>query len=536
MQGRTARYFLLCLGLVVCPFAAAANRAPDAPMHLGKDFPSSEAYYPKDLAAAGIEGVAIIHYCVSAQGRLSDTPQIEESSGNSRLDDAAVELAKAGSYVPTHANGQPLPGCDSFRVKFALKDDPAFPSLSRRARALNRSVYLRTTELQAQLTSGDQPVDLWTLNVADPNEMQQLRQHVAIGSNYVALALSVTGDYLSQMDDLGRSDDVPQAERDAFTRYWLPLRSHTQQLREGGLDAGALLKTLQELIELVDQASLPVARIDADTSVSPQQRAWIDAVLRRAQQQFSKIRGRIGKEFQLPEPYDTATPLPNPGAARANRLAEYVLEAIEDHPYDAGTMIDVAMPHQIDESGPVPELCHYPDTAKKGFEEGTTVFMVQLNAQGRVTATKLRRSSGFEDLDATTEHCLASAVFQPATQQGAPVASQIQVSFPWYLEWDASGRSCAPQAPSVTKQVIVCSCHENSGRLIPPRVIGSSGNSRLDAGAIKIMEHAGPRPPGHGGCEPIRVTFTLKDQHGNSLPNSQTVRPASINPIPGTGQ
>jgi hypothetical protein len=51
------------------------------------------------------------------------------------------------------------------------------------------------------------------------------------------------------------------------------------------------------------------------------------------------------------------------------------------------------------------------------------------------------------------------------------------------------------------RQVIICSCSEDSGRILPPRsVIGSSGKSRMDAGAMKNVEHVRSdfRPQGMG--------------------------------------
>ena len=61
--------------------------------------------------------------CVNAQGRLASAPTLVESSGSSRLDAGALQLATAasGHYRSSTEDGRPVTDCFPFRIRFALK-------------------------------------------------------------------------------------------------------------------------------------------------------------------------------------------------------------------------------------------------------------------------------------------------------------------------------------------------------------------------------------------------------------------------------
>ena len=88
---------------------------------LGKNFPASEDYYPAASKRLGEEGSPTVKVCVGANGKLTEEPTIAQSSGNARLDEGAIKLAKAGRYVAGTVDGQPATDCLQFRVKFELK-------------------------------------------------------------------------------------------------------------------------------------------------------------------------------------------------------------------------------------------------------------------------------------------------------------------------------------------------------------------------------------------------------------------------------
>jgi TonB family protein len=99
---------------------AVVNRVQGGP---GVGFPSTEDFYPDTSIRLGEQGAATVRACVDAQGRLTSSPLIVESSASSRLDEAALRLAKAGSghYRATSENGQAVNACYSFRVRFQLR-------------------------------------------------------------------------------------------------------------------------------------------------------------------------------------------------------------------------------------------------------------------------------------------------------------------------------------------------------------------------------------------------------------------------------
>jgi TonB family protein len=90
----------------------------------GKGFPDTDDYYPAASRRLAETGAAMVRVCVDTQGRLTADPSIAASSGSRRIDDGAVNLAKAGSghYRPTLEDGQPVNSCFAYRIRFTLAD------------------------------------------------------------------------------------------------------------------------------------------------------------------------------------------------------------------------------------------------------------------------------------------------------------------------------------------------------------------------------------------------------------------------------
>ncbi len=103
------------------PAPKAVNRVAGGP---AKGFPNSEDYYPSASKRLGEAGSAAVHVCVNTGGKLTEEPSIQTTSGNPRLDEGALKLAKAGSghYRPATEDGKPIDGCFAFRVTFSLKN------------------------------------------------------------------------------------------------------------------------------------------------------------------------------------------------------------------------------------------------------------------------------------------------------------------------------------------------------------------------------------------------------------------------------
>jgi periplasmic protein TonB len=90
----------------------------------GKNFPSTDDYYPSASARLGESGTATVHVCTDPKGKLTEEPSIQETSGTPRLDDGALKLAKAasGRYKPSTEDGNPIASCFGFRIKFQLRN------------------------------------------------------------------------------------------------------------------------------------------------------------------------------------------------------------------------------------------------------------------------------------------------------------------------------------------------------------------------------------------------------------------------------
>ncbi len=89
----------------------------------GAGFPATDDYYPSIAKRMEEQGVATVHVCVGADGRLTAVPTIARSSGSPRLDGGALLLAKAGSghYRASTEDGRAVSSCYAFRVRFALR-------------------------------------------------------------------------------------------------------------------------------------------------------------------------------------------------------------------------------------------------------------------------------------------------------------------------------------------------------------------------------------------------------------------------------
>jgi protein TonB len=103
------------------PPPKAVNRVSGGP---GKGFPSTEDYYPPASKRLGEEGAVTVHVCVGTNGKLTEDPTVQQTSGSARLDEGAVKLAKAasGRYRATTEDGQAINSCFPFRIKFELRN------------------------------------------------------------------------------------------------------------------------------------------------------------------------------------------------------------------------------------------------------------------------------------------------------------------------------------------------------------------------------------------------------------------------------
>lgn len=120
---------LLATGYVYGPWGPATGAGQGdpslpstghAPITLGAGFPRTADFYPDASRRLGETGLVGVRACVGTDGRLTSDPVIAQSSGQSRLDEAALRLARAasGHYVPATAGGKPVSSCFVLKVRF----------------------------------------------------------------------------------------------------------------------------------------------------------------------------------------------------------------------------------------------------------------------------------------------------------------------------------------------------------------------------------------------------------------------------------
>jgi TonB family protein len=89
----------------------------------GVGFPETADFYPSLSIRLGEEGISTVRVCVDAKGRLTAEPTTFKDSGNARLDEGALKLARAGSghYRATTEDGQPVISCYPLGIRFQLR-------------------------------------------------------------------------------------------------------------------------------------------------------------------------------------------------------------------------------------------------------------------------------------------------------------------------------------------------------------------------------------------------------------------------------
>jgi len=102
------------------PPAAATHAVNKTPPKLGAHFPNTEDYYPAASKRLGEEGAPTVRVCLGPDSKLTGAPTIAQSSGSARLDEGAINLAKAGRYVAGTEEGKPVASCFDFRIKFQM--------------------------------------------------------------------------------------------------------------------------------------------------------------------------------------------------------------------------------------------------------------------------------------------------------------------------------------------------------------------------------------------------------------------------------
>jgi len=252
--------FAVCLLTTVLAMSSrsvsAATLSPPVP---AADFPSLDSYYPLAAARAGQQGIAIIHFCADAEGKLTEPPTLAESSGSEVLDLAAINLANAGSghYKPALENGAPVRGCAKFRIAFKLRgnaglplNDPRFPTISARIARLNEEM---TRRMQGRINEFGRPLPMGVALMAGgpvaggPVAERAIRQYARSCDSFIDETVGLAADFLDDIDYLEESPDIPESERRIFGKEWPDNRSAlVVQFRE-------MIGTIRDIVRVTDE-------------------------------------------------------------------------------------------------------------------------------------------------------------------------------------------------------------------------------------------------------------------------------------------
>lgn len=83
------------------------------------------------------------------------------------------------------------------------------------------------------------------------------------------------------------------------------------------------------------------------------------------------------------------------------------------------------------------DLCkrpEYPKSSLRNEEQGTVTLHFVVSAGGHVLKSQIARSSGYRDLDRAALGSLSQCPFRPASIEGRPVQSTMEVQYVWTLQ------------------------------------------------------------------------------------------------------
>jgi len=82
----------------------------------------SKPQYPPGARRDGVEGTVVLRLTITPKGKVGKV-EVQTSSGDTRIDDSAVQSVKEWSYAPRRENGEAIASTIVVRVKFSLSDE-----------------------------------------------------------------------------------------------------------------------------------------------------------------------------------------------------------------------------------------------------------------------------------------------------------------------------------------------------------------------------------------------------------------------------
>lgn len=121
-----------------------------------------------------------------------------------------------------------------------------------------------------------------------------------------------------------------------------------------------------------------------------------------------------------------ATALTDPAPAEPGPVAP---EAPPSNAANSGEMFSAALANAGDCAKP-----DYPAAAARNGETGTVKLALLIGPDGRVSDSKVQRSSGSRDLDRAAQAALSLCKFKPAINNGVAQSAWGQIAYVWTLE------------------------------------------------------------------------------------------------------
>jgi TonB family protein len=89
---------------------------------VGKNqLPNTEDYYPPSAIRENVQGAASISVCVDDRGKRTGDPTLIDSSGDARLDKAALAVGRDGRYARSARGATFVPNCYAFKIIFKTR-------------------------------------------------------------------------------------------------------------------------------------------------------------------------------------------------------------------------------------------------------------------------------------------------------------------------------------------------------------------------------------------------------------------------------
>lgn len=133
-------------------------------------------------------------------------------------------------------------------------------------------------------------------------------------------------------------------------------------------------------------------------------------------------------EMSTPEVLHSQATMPDHVGAASTTIAASVL-ATASPPAAAKTSVSIPASYAASNRKP-----DYPKLSQRFGEQGTTVLRVFVQSDGSAGEVRIKKSSGYELLDASARTALRSWRFNPATSDGKAIAEWYEIPIPFTLE------------------------------------------------------------------------------------------------------